>query len=128
MVKRTKMTFRKKNSFFKGGRVKKKNKNKKDKVKKNKSYGRKRKFSMRISEKHYKELVNKKKNKKRLTKKQKKDLNDALSYKYCKCLHSLEKGGNQKGFPICMNSVYKKRKFDPPFAISLNCKKIFLKK
>jgi len=125
MAKRTKMKGKKKNSFT-GGRVNKK-KSKQNKVKKNKSSGRKRKFSMRISEKKYKELVNKKKSHKRLTKEQKKDLDDALYYKYCKCLYSFEKKDNQKGFPICMKSIYKNRDIVPPFGASLNCKKVFKK-
>ena len=106
-----------KNSF-KGGRTKKKNSFKKQ---------RKVKFDMGISKKRYKELLEKKKIKKRMKKKEKEQLKRALSYSYCKCISSFKRKGDKKGYGICMNSVYKNRKIDPPFAMSLNCKNIFKK-
>ena len=118
----------KKNSF-KGGRTKKKKDKKKDRVKKKNSFKKQRKvkFAMGISKKRYKELLEKKKTKKRMKKKEKEQLNRALSYSYCRCISSFERKGDKKGYGICMNSIYKKRKIDPPFAISLNCKNILKK-
>lgn len=112
-----------KNSF-KGGRTKRKKKDKK-----NNSFKKKRKvkFAMGISKKRYKELLEKKKTKKRMKKKEKEQLKRALSYSYCKCISSFERRADKRGYGICMNSIYKKRKIDPPFAMSLSCKKIFKK-
>jgi len=111
-----------KNSF-KGGRTKKK----KDKKKNSFKNKRKVKFAMGISKKRYKELLEKKNTKKRMKKKEKEQLKRALSYSYCKCISSFKRKGDKKGYGICMNSVYKNRKIDPPFAMSLNCKNIFKK-
>ena len=111
-----------KNSF-KGGRTKKK----KDKKKNSFKNKRKVKFAMGISKKRYKELLEKKNTKKRMKKKEKEQLKRALSYSYCKCISSFERKGDKKGYPICMNSIYKNRKIDPPFAMSLSCKNIFKK-
>ena len=117
MAKKTVRQHRK--NSFKGGRTKRK---------KN-SFKKKRKvaFTMGISKKLYKKLIEKKKTKKRMNKKENKQLNRALSYSYCKCISSFERKGDKRGYGICMNSIYKKRKIEPPFAVSLSCKKIFKK-
>ena len=86
-----------------------------------------RKFKLSISEKRYKTLINKKKNTS-LSKKEKKQLDDALYVKYCKCLKKFESDGEYiKGYPICMNAVYKNRGFKPPKNASRNCKVVFNK-
>ena len=122
MAKRTIRQHRK--NSFKGGRTKRKKKEKKNKKNKNK---RKVTFAMGISKKRYKELLEKKKTNKRMNKREKEQLNRALSYSYCKCISSFERKGDKRGYGICMNSIYKNRKIDPPFAISFSCKKIFKK-
>ena len=72
---------------------------------------RKSKFKMPFSKKKYKSLLSKK----RLSKKQKKQLDKALFVQYCKCLKSFKfKGKENLGYPICMNSVYKRRRKTPP--------------
>jgi len=48
--------------------------------------------------------------------------------KYCKCLKYFEsKGEYTKGYPICMNAVYKNRGFEPPPNAARNCKLVFNK-
>ena len=100
-------------------------------VKKTYKKPRKKKFKLSISKKKYKQLISKKRSKKKnttLTSKEKKQLDDALYVKYCKCLKQFEsKGEYSKGYPICMNSVYKNRGFKPPQNASRNCKKVFNK-
>ena len=89
---------------------------------------RKRKFKLSMSKKKYNKLVDKKKNKKKMSLKLKKQLDDALYVKYCKCLKKFEVAGNEsKGYPICMNSIYKNRGFKPPKNASRNCKVVFNK-
>jgi hypothetical protein len=83
---------------------------------------RKKKFKLSISKKRYNKLVTKSK----LTKHEKKLLNDALYVKYCRCLIKFKTSGNElKGYPICMNSVYKKRGIKPPKNASKQCNVIF---
>ena len=89
---------------------------------------RKRKFKLSISKKRYRTLVNKKTGRKKMTTKEKQLLNDALYVKYCKCLKKFEMNGEEiKGYPICMNSVYKNRGIKPPKNASRNCKLVFNK-
>ena len=88
---------------------------------------RKRKFKLSISKKKYKSLVNKQKNNKKMSLKQKKQLDQALYVKYCKCLKKFEVEGNKNGYPICMNAIYKNRGFDPPPNAARNCKVVFNK-
>ena len=105
--------------------MKKREKNKKKSKKSIKK--RKKRFTQRISEKKYKELIKKKCSKKRLTKREKKLLDDTLFYKYCKCnLHFEEKSEN--GYGICMNSIYKNRGLKSPNLKRGNrCKDIYKK-
>lgn len=92
---------------------------------------RKKLYKLSISEKRYKQLVSKKiskQKKNRLSSKEKKQLDDALYVKYCKCLKKFEVSGEKnKGYPICMNSVYKNRRFTPPKNASTNCSLVFNK-
>ena len=87
----------------------------------------KRKLS--ISEKKYKALLEKRRRyNTSLSKKEKKQLDDALFVKYCKCLKKFESEGDSKGYPICMNAVYKQRKLKPPKNAIKKCKLTFNKK
>ena len=67
-----------------------------------------------------------------MSKKDKQLLDDALYIKYCKCLKKFEiedknKRVSGRGFPICMNSIYKNRRIKPPRNASRNCNKVFNK-
>ena len=87
----------------------------------------KRKLS--ISEKKYKALLKKRRRyNTSLSKNEKKQLDDALFVKYCKCLKKFESEGDSKGYPICMNAVYKQRKIKPPKNAIKKCKLTFNKK
>jgi hypothetical protein len=87
----------------------------------------KRKLS--ISEKKYKALLKKRRRyNTSLSKNEKKQLDDALFVKYCKCLKKFESEGDSKGYPICMNAVYKQRKIKPPKNAVKKCKLTFNKK
>ena len=87
----------------------------------------KRKLS--ISEKKYKALLKKRRRyNTSLSKNEKKQLDDALFVKYCKCLKKFESEGDSRGYPICMNAVYKQRKIKPPKNAVKKCKLTFNKK
>ena len=89
---------------------------------------RRRKFKLTISETRYKNLVKKKRSKKKMSLRESKQIDDALYVKYCKCLKKFEREGEySKGYPICMNSVYKNRRFKPPRNAARNCKVVFNK-
>jgi len=81
-----------------------------------------RKLKLSISKKKYKQLLSKKRRKK-LTKKENKLLNDSLYIQYCRCLRAFEYKKDKRGYPICISSVYKKRKIKPPKNASTRCKK-----
>ena len=88
---------------------------------------RKKRFTQNISLKKYKALIKKKRSKKRLTKREKRLLDDTLFYKYCKCNLHFEKK-KQNGYGICMNSIYKNRGFKTPNLKRGNrCKDIYKK-
>ena len=80
-----------------------------------------------ISDKKYKELIQKKKSKS-ISKNQNKILESELNKKYCKCIKTLKKKYPKSSriyknkFGICMNSVYKNRGFEPPYNVSNLCK------
>ena len=90
-------------------------------------------MKLNISETKYKSLLRKRRSKKKntslskssLSKSEKKQLNGALYIKYCKCLKIFESEGETRGYPICMNAVYKKRKIKPPKNASKKCKVTF---
>ena len=88
----------------------------------------KRKLKLSISDKKYKALLKKRRYNTSLSKNEKKQLDDALFVKYCKCLKKFESEGDSKGYPICMNTVYKQRKIKPPKNAIKKCKLTFNKK
>jgi len=89
----------------------------------------KRKLKLSISEKKYKALLKKRRRyNTSLSKNEKKQLDDALFVKYCKCLKKFESEGDSKGYPICMNAVYKQRKIKPPKNPVKKCKLTFNKR
>ena len=89
---------------------------------------RRKKLKLSISEKKYKQLIQQRRSKKKMTSKDRKILDEALYVKYCKCLKKFEfTRKDKRGYPICMNSVYKNRGFKPPKNASRNCNKIFNK-
>ena len=91
----------------------------------------KKSLKLSISEKKYKSLIEKRRSKKKntsLSKKEKKQLDDALFVKYCKCLKKFESESDAKGYPICMNAVYKQRKIKPPKNAVKKCKLTFNKR
>ena len=90
---------------------------------------RRKKLKLSISKKKYNKLISLKKSKKKISSRDRKLLDDALYVKYCKCLKTFEftKEG-KRGYPICMNSIYKNRGFKPPKNASRNCNKVFNKK
>ena len=98
---------------------------KKNNIKTNKSKPKKikkRSIKSNISKDKYKKLLTYK----RLSKKNKKLLNDELLKKYCRCIKTLKKSKNKRMYEgkygICMNSIYKKRNIEPPYNVSKNCK------
>jgi len=79
-----------------------------------------------LSKKKYKEYIEKRKSKKKLTKKQNKQLDDSLFTKYCECIKKIKYDPKIKEgleYPFCTSSVYTKRGFKPPKDIKLRCKK-----
>ena len=81
-----------------------------------------------IGKKRYTKLIRKKRTKKRMTKKEKQQLNHALFINYCKCIKKLKYSKEyEEGleYPICISSIYKKRGFKPPTDIKKKCKKYF---
>jgi hypothetical protein len=89
---------------------------------------RRKKMKLTISDSRYKKLISLKKGKKKMTLRNRKLLDDALYVKYCKCLQEFEfKKKDKRGYPICMNSVYKNRGFKPPKNASRKCNKVFNK-
>ena len=79
-----------------------------------------------LSKKNYEYFIKKRQKKKKLTKKQNKDLDHTLFIKYCKCIKNLKYNKKMKPnseYPICISSVYTKRGFKPPKDIKKKCKK-----
>jgi len=83
------------------------------------------KRKLKISETKYKQLISRRKSKKKMSLKDKKILDDSLYVKYCTCLHKLE--FKKQSYPICMNSVYKNRGIKQPRNASKKCNKTFNK-
>ena len=95
---------------------------------KSKKKTRRRKLKLQISETKYKNLIHLKRSKKKMSFKDKKLLNDALYVKYCKCLKEFEfRRKDKRGYPICMNSIYKNRGIKPPKNASRRCNIVFNK-
>lgn len=86
------------------------------------------KIAKMISKKNYEKLLQKKKKKKKLTKKENEKLNRALFINYCKCIKNIKYSKKYKKgseYPICISSVYKKRKLIPPKDIIKKCKRYY---
>lgn len=78
-----------------------------------------------VSKKRYSQLLKKKQGRKRMTERDKKDLDKALFVNYCKCIKKLKYSKDyEKGleYPICTSSVYTKRGLKPPKDITKRCK------
>ena len=76
-----------------------------------------------LSKDRYNKLLSSKK----ISKKDKKLLDYSLFINYCKCIKKLKyskklKPGSE--YPICIHSIYKRRKRTPPKNIKSRCKKI----
>jgi len=85
----------------------------------------KKQLTKKLSPKRYKELIHKRKTKKRLTKRQKKQLDHELFVNYCKCIKSLKYDkAVKKGleYPICTTSIYTNRGFTFPKGTTKRCK------
>ena len=94
----------------------------------NKTIRKRRRMKMPISETKYNKLISLRKSKKKMSSKNKKLLNNALYVKYCKCLKEFEfRKKDKRGYPICMNSIYKNRGIRPPKNASRLCNVIFNK-
>ena len=81
-----------------------------------------------IGKKKYSKLLRKKRTKKKMTKKEKRQLDHALFINYCKCIKSLKYSKKyEEGieYPICTSSIYKKRGFKPPKTIQKKCRKYY---
>ena len=77
-----------------------------------------------VSKKRYTNLLKKKTQKKRMTPKDRKELDKALFVNYCKCIKKIKYSKEfQKGleYPICMSSVYTKRGIKPPRNVTKQC-------
>ncbi len=104
----------------------------KKRTKKAKSSKKKKKYSLKkskknmISKKKYNELIKKRQHHKKLTLTERKQLDHSLFINYCSCIKKLKNNKKTKKnleYPICMSSVYKKRKFKSPKNVRSKCKK-----
>ena len=103
------------------------------KIKKNNKSNKRNKKSLKykLSKKKYNDLIINKKSKK-ISKKNNKVLESELEKKYCKCIKTLKKKYSKRSklnkgkFGICMNSIYKQRKFTPPYNVSNKCKEYYI--
>jgi len=102
----------------------KKNKNNKKTAKRKQSFSLKKSKKRMISKKKYQELIKKRQHNKKLTLKQRKQLDQALFINYCSCVKSLKYDKKVKDYleyPVCMSSIYKKRGFKPPKGVTKRC-------
>ena len=91
------------------------------------------KSPIKISEKEYLRLIQEQQQNK-ISKKNKKNLKEAMSVKYCHCLKKIylknqfdkyinnSTKSNISAYPLCMTSVYKSRNIKPPFKVSHLCR------
>lgn len=78
-----------------------------------------------ISKTKYKELIKKRQHHKKLSLKERKQLDEALLVNYCSCVKSLKYSTKVKDYleyPVCMSSIYKKRGFRVPKNVTAKCK------
>lgn len=106
-------------------RTKKAKSSKKAKSKKIKKISLKKSKKNLISKKKYNELIKKRQHHKKMTLKERKQLDHALLINYCSCIKKLKNKKTKKNleYPICMSSVYNKRKFKSPKNARSKCKK-----
>lgn len=106
-------------------RTKKAKSSKKAKSKKLKKFSLKKSKSNMISKKKYNELIKKRQHHKKLTLTERKQLDHALLMNYCSCIKKLKNKKTKKNleYPICMSSIYNKRKFKSPKNARSKCKK-----
>jgi len=78
-----------------------------------------------ISKKKYNELIKKRQHHKKMTLNERKQLDHALFINYCSCIKKLKnkKTKEKLEYPICMSSIYNKRKFKSPKNARSKCKK-----
>ena len=72
------------------------------------------------------ELIKKRQHHKKLSLKERKQLDEALFVNYCSCVKSLKYDSKVKDYleyPVCMSSIYKKRGFKPPKGVTQKCGK-----
>ena len=99
---------------------------KKNTKKKKQKFSLKKSKSRMISKKKYQELIKKRQHHKKLSLKQRKQLDHALFVNYCSCVKSLKYDPKVKDnleYPVCMSSIYKKRGFKPPKGVTVKCSK-----
>ena len=97
---------------------------KKNTKKKNPKYSLKRAKKRIVSKKKYQELIKKRQHHKKLSLKERKQLDEALFVNYCSCVKSLKYDQKVKDYleyPVCMSSIYKKRGFTPPKGVTQKC-------
>jgi len=93
---------------------------------KQKKKTRKQRLVKRLSPHLYRSLIRKRRSKRKLTKRQKKQLDHDLFVNYCKCLKKLKYDTRiDKGleYPFCTSSVYTKRGFQVPKGVTKRCQK-----
>ena len=79
-----------------------------------------------MPKKKYQELIQKRQHHKKLSLKERKQLDEALFVNYCSCVKSLKYDQKVKDYleyPVCMSSIYKKRGFKPPKGATVRCGK-----
>jgi hypothetical protein len=106
--------------------AKKARKPKKRKTNKKRAQSKKKKaLTKKLTPETYKELIHRRQAKKRMTKKQKKQLDNELFVNYCKCIKKLKyehKDPKGREYPFCTSSVYKNRGFEFPEGTTKRCK------
>ena len=78
-----------------------------------------------ISKTKYKELIKKRQHHKKLSLKERKQLDEALFVNYCSCVKSLKYSTKVKDYleyPVCMSRIKKKRGFGVPKNANAKCK------
>jgi len=79
-----------------------------------------------MSKSKYNELIKKRQHHKKLTLTERKKLDKQLLLNYCSCIKKVKYNKKTKKkleYPICISSIYKKRKFKTPKNLKSKCKK-----
>ena len=80
----------------------------------------------KMSQSKYKSLILKRQHHKKLSHEERKQLDRELLKKYCSCVKKLkynESLPKNIKYPVCLNSIYKKRGFKSPKGVSRRCYK-----